>query len=107
MFVGSYRVARSVVLGLMFFLAVTAPCSSSSYDPDPYDDVPPVVTVEFNYVVPSAVNVRQSNVPGGSWHNAALLEASLISAAPPALAENGPAPDLIQGSPVLVVPLRR
>jgi hypothetical protein len=41
-----------VVLGLMLFLAGTAFCTSDSYDPNPYDDIPPVVTVEFNYVVP-------------------------------------------------------
>jgi len=107
MLLGGYRFARSVVLGLMFFLAVTAPCSSNSYDPDPYYDVPPVVTVEFNYVVPSAINIRQSNVPGGSWHNAALVEASLNGVERPASAENSPVPDLVQGSPLLVVPLRR
>jgi hypothetical protein len=42
----------------MVFLAGAASCSTDSYDPDPYDDVPPVVTVEFNYVVPSQVNIR-------------------------------------------------
>jgi hypothetical protein len=47
---------RSIVLGLMLFLAGTAFCSCDSYDPDPYDNVPPVVTVEFNYVVPGQIN---------------------------------------------------
>jgi hypothetical protein len=107
MFLGSYRLARSVVLGLMFFLAVTAPCSSNSYDPDPYDDTPPVVSVEFNYVVPSAINVRQSNAANGNWQKAALLDASLTGMALPALAENRPVLEFAQGSPVLVIPLRR
>ena len=52
----SRRHLRSIVLGLMLFLAGTAFCSSDSYDPDPYDNVPPVVTVEFNYVVPGQIN---------------------------------------------------
>ena len=58
MFLLSNRSVRGVVLGLMFFLAGTACCWSDSYDPNPYDDIPPVVTVDFNYVVPSAVTVR-------------------------------------------------
>ena len=62
MFLLSNRSARGIVLGLMFFLAGTACCWSDSYDPNPYDDIPPVVTVDFNYVVPSAVTVR---VPRG------------------------------------------
>jgi len=107
MFLGSYRLVRSVVLGLMFFLAVTAPCSSNSYDPDPYDDTPPVVSVEFNYVVPSAINTRHSNAPNRNWQQAALLDASLTGVVPPELAENRSVSDLPQGSPVLVIPLRR
>lgn len=58
MFLLSHRSLRGIVLGLMFFLAGTAYCWSDSYDPDPYDDIPPVVTVDFNYVVPSPVTVR-------------------------------------------------
>jgi len=58
MFLLSNRWLRGIVLGLMFFLAGTACCWSDSYDPNPYDDIPPVVTVDFNYVVPSAVTVR-------------------------------------------------
>src|SRR5437588_610701 len=57
MFLLSHRSLRCMVLGLMFFLAGTASCRCDSYDPDPYDDIPPVVTVDFNYVVPSQVTV--------------------------------------------------
>ena len=49
---------RGLVLACMVLLAGTASCSCDSYDPDPYDNVPPVVTVEFNYVVPGRVNIR-------------------------------------------------
>jgi hypothetical protein len=61
MFLVAHRFIRGSVLGLMLFLAGTAYCSSDSYDPDPYDDAPPVVTVEFNYVVPSRVSIRRPN----------------------------------------------
>jgi hypothetical protein len=61
MFLMAHRFLRGTVLGLMFFLAGAAACSCDSYDPDPYDDIPPVVTVEFNYVVPSRINIRPSS----------------------------------------------
>lgn len=51
------KLLRRAILGLMFLLAGTACCWCDSYDPNPYDDIPPVVTVEFNYVVPAGVNV--------------------------------------------------
>ncbi len=52
----------------MLFLAGTAFCSTDSYDPNPYDDIPPVVTVEFNYVVPGQIShalVRTAFRSGG------------------------------------------
>ena len=49
---------RVFVLGLMFFLAGTAFCSCDAYDPDPYDDVPPLVVVEFNYLLPGGVSIQ-------------------------------------------------
>jgi len=58
----SFRYLRGVVLGLMFFLAAMAFCSCDAYDPNPYDDIPPVVTVEFNYVVPSTVQVSHTAI---------------------------------------------
>ena len=58
MFLLAHRWIRGLVLACMVFLAGAASCSTDSYDPDPYDDVPPVVTVEFNYVVPNQVNIR-------------------------------------------------
>jgi hypothetical protein len=62
MFLPIHRFIRGIVLGLMFFLAGTAYCSCDSYDPNPYDDIPPVVTVEFNYIVPAQVSIRLPNV---------------------------------------------
>ena len=55
----AHKFVRRMVLGLMFFLAGAACCWCDSYDPDPYDDIPPVVTVEFNYVVPKRVSIRR------------------------------------------------
>jgi hypothetical protein len=105
----AYRIARATVLGLMFFLAVTAACSTDSYDPDPYDDVPPVVTVEFNYLVPSRVSVRRPNAQARSRRNAPLVataqpqDAALITPLFTAQAT----PTLLMGAPQLVIPLRR
>jgi len=108
MFLGSYRFVRLVVLGLMFFLATTAPCSSNSYDPDPYDDTPPVVTVEFNYVVPAGINVRQHGTQS-TMRRSVLIDRDALPglATLPAFAESRTAPDLQQGSPQLLIPLRR
>ncbi|HEY2498849.1 MAG TPA: hypothetical protein VGK24_17440 [Candidatus Angelobacter sp.] len=58
MFLPAHKIVRGMVLGLMFFLAGTAYCSCDSYDPDPYDDIPPVVTVEYNYVVPACISIQ-------------------------------------------------
>lgn len=55
----AHKFVRRMVLGLMFFLAGAACCWCDSYDPDPYDDIPPVITVEFNYVVPKRVSIRR------------------------------------------------
>src|ERR1051326_12281 len=103
----SYRVMRSVVLGLMFFLAVMAPCSSNSYDPDPYDDTPPVVAVEFNYVVPAGINVRHQGAESRKWQSVSIRRDALHGlAAVSGLVENRPAADLQQTSPQFVIPLR-
>ncbi len=59
MFLLAHRWLRGLVLGCMVLLAGTASCSCDSYDPDPYDDIPPIVTVEFNYVVPGRVTIRR------------------------------------------------
>ena len=58
MFLLAHRWLRGLVLGCMVILAGTASCSCDSYDPDPNDDIPPIVTVEFNYVVPGRVSIR-------------------------------------------------
>ena len=61
MFLLAQKIVRGSVMTLMLFLAGTAYCSCDSYDPDPYDDIPPVVTVEFNYVVPCSVTISPQN----------------------------------------------
>jgi hypothetical protein len=111
MFLKSYRLLRAVVLGLMFFLAVTAPCSANSYDPDPYDDIPPVVSVEFNYLVPSQpslVRVRGARMQVESSQTALLQAAARFGSA--ALLSGSEATVnsvFVYDSPHLSLPLRR
>ncbi|MBZ5525581.1 MAG: hypothetical protein LAP21_25440 [Acidobacteriia bacterium] len=54
-----HKSLRHAVLGLMMILACASTCYCDSYDPDPYDDTPPVI-IELNYVVPVAVNTQIS-----------------------------------------------
>ncbi len=104
------RIIRATVLGLMFFLAMTAACSTDSYDPNPYDDIPPVVTVEFNYVVPNRVSVRRPNAQakirrhGSGSVTVQLLAASALT---PAFLDAQATSMLLMGSPQLAIPLRR
>jgi hypothetical protein len=89
-------------------LAVTAACSCDSYDPDPYDNIPPVVTVEFNYLVPHQVSVLR---PGAQVRvpQTRKSERTLWMVAPAILAVMEASPfstTLQQGSPPLAAPLR-
>jgi hypothetical protein len=54
-----FKALHSITLGLMVLLAGASNCFSQSYDPDPWDDTPPV-TVEFNYLLPQVVSLEQS-----------------------------------------------
>jgi hypothetical protein len=108
MFVLSHRTLRGLVLGLMFFLAVTACCWSDSYDPDPYDDIPPVVTVDFNYVVPSPVTVRVSRAQAKTPQRIAVRSRRLQNFATPQLFLNSRTASPLSQSPSnLMIPLRR
>jgi hypothetical protein len=108
MFLVSHRALRGIVLGLMFFLAGTSCCWSDSYDPDPYDDIPPVITVDFHYVVPSVVTVRASKIHAKSQKRVAVTLYKLQSIATPQhdLNSRGASP-LVQSDSDLVIPLRR
>ena len=70
----------------MFFLAVIAACLSDSYDP--YDDTPPVVTVEFDYIVPSRINIRRPNTQAKTQMAALQADARQSSAELTDLFEN-------------------
>lgn len=108
MFLVSHRTLRGMVLGLMFFLAGTSCCWSNSYDPDPYDNIPPVVRVDFNYVVPSAVTVRALKIQAKSPQRIAVTSYQLQTFATPELLLNISAASRLGQSPSnLVVPLRR
>jgi hypothetical protein len=108
MFLVSHRALRGIVLGLMFFLAGTSCCWSDSYDPDPYDDIPPVITVDFHYVVPSVVTVRASKIHAKSQKRVAVTLYRLQNIAIPQhdLNSRGASP-LVQSDSDLVIPLRR
>lgn len=58
---GLVKYFRGAVLSVMFLLTVGASCSSDSYDPNPWDDIPPVVTVDFNFVKPPVVSTQDSH----------------------------------------------
>jgi hypothetical protein len=109
MFLLAHRWIRGLVLACMVFLAGAAACSSDSYDPDPYDDVPPVVTVEFNYVVPSQLNIRRPQ--NQNKHQFSLFLGTklwhLPSAPATGLRESEFGSPLLHGSPQWVIPLRR
>ena len=108
MFLVSHRTLRGIVLGLMFFLAGTSCCWSDSYDPDPYDDIPPVVRVDFNYVVPSAVTVRTPKIQAKSPQRIAVTFYRLQTFTTPEIFLNiRTASPLGQSPSNLVVPLRR
>jgi hypothetical protein len=109
MFLLAHRWLRGLVLGCMVFLAATASCSCDSFDPDPYDGVPPVVTVEFNYVVPGRVNIRR---PQNQNKRPIRIDSANQSQQPPfaevvGLYESLVASPLLQGSPQWAAPLRR
>jgi hypothetical protein len=108
MFLFSHRSLRGFVLGLMFFLAGGTICWSDSYDPDPYDDIPPVVTVDFNYVVPSQVTGRAPNIQVETPQRIAIATGQLPSFAPPQLLiHSDTATPRRQGPSNLLIPLRR
>ena len=106
----AFRIIRATVLGLMFFLAVTSACTTDSYDPDPYDDTPPVVTVEYNYLLPNLLDARRPNVQAkvrqvASFSATAQLQTATQSI--PATLEAQATPALLMGAPQLAIPLRR
>jgi len=106
----AFRIIRATVLGLMFFLAVTSACTTDSYDPDPYDDTPPVVTVEYNYLLPNLLDVRRPNAQAkvrqiASFSAMAPLQTAIQSI--PTALEAQATPALLMGAPQLAIPLRR
>jgi len=109
MFLLAHKWIRGLVLGCMVLLAGTASCSCDSYDPDPYDDTPPVVTVEFNYVVPGQINIRRPQnqnerpVTLDSGNNLQQLPFPEVTG----LYETLVVSPLLHSSPQWAIPLRR
>jgi hypothetical protein len=106
MFLQAHRILRGVVLGLMFLLAAAASCSCDRYDPDPYDDIPPVVTVDFNYVVPHGVNLRRSLQAGNRLQAPSSSHSSQVTMVGVELLTNPAVSVLLQNAPRAVRPLR-
>jgi hypothetical protein len=109
MFLLAHKWIRGLLLGCMVMLAGTASCSCDRYDPDPYDDVPPVVTVEFNYVVPGRINIRR---PQNQNKRPIRVYSGNKSQQPPVAEVGGlyealVASPLLHGSPQWAIPLRR
>src|SRR5262245_13609197 len=109
MFLLAHRWLRGLVLACMVLLAGTASFSSDSYDPDPYDDDPPVVTVEFKYVLPGQVNIRR---PQNQNERPIRIDSGSKSQQLPftevaGLYESLVASPLLHGSPQWAIPLRR
>jgi hypothetical protein len=109
MFLLAHRWIRGLVLGCMVLLAGTASCWSDSYDPDPYDDTPPVVSVEFHYVVPGRVSLRrpqnQNKRPFRLESGSKSLQMPFVEVA--GLYESLVASPILHGSPQWAIPLRR
>jgi hypothetical protein len=99
---------RRLVLGLMFFLAGTASCWSDAYDPDPYDSVPPVVTVEFNYVMPAQASIQISRA-ALRYDLKALRNTQEQQTQPPGprSIHDRQVASVFQGTPPTFLPLRR
>jgi len=93
----------------MLFLAGAAFCSTDSYDPDPYDDVPPVVTVEFNYVVPGQMShaIVRTALTGGSLHPVGYVETYRVPMLVTELNPNQVALLFLSETPDISAPLRR
>jgi hypothetical protein len=98
-----------MVLGLMVFLAATAACSSETYDPDPYDDAPPVVSLEFSYVIPWQLGIRPGHgIQGGRVNGPRRDRSRQTSFSLPADVNNEKTSSSVpQAPPQLFQPLRR
>lgn len=67
----------------MFLLAAGASCFCDSYDPDPWDDTPPV-TVDFNFVKPQVISTQVSHdkTQRGAIGASDLLHSARVSREP-------------------------
>ncbi len=94
----------------MLFLAGTAFCSTDSYDPNPYDDIPPIVTVEFNYVVPGQLShaiIRTAFTSSGEHAFGYIARPHAFFTRPAALSQEITVPVTISEIPESFSPLRR
>lgn len=107
MYLRMCKLVRAVVFGAMFFLAVTAPCTTETYDPDPYDGM--WVTVEFNYLVPSGATVKPPVTQRIKTRKETSLHKAQVQpvSGPLFVAFSDAVPTLTARSPQVLPPLRR
>jgi hypothetical protein len=93
----------------MLFLSGTAFCSSDSYDPNPYDDIPPVVTVEFNYVVPGQMShaIVRTALTRGGLHPVGYIDTYRVPMLVVELNPDQVLPPFLSVTPEISAPLRR
>jgi len=98
------RLIRGALLGLMLLLAGAANLVCISYDADDDEDTPPV-SVELNIVAPSKRSIQlpklQTHARSPRLHSAQPATGLLASAG------FEQAPQLQEGPPQMVIPLRR
>ena len=107
MFLLTQKLLRRATLGLMFLLVGTACCWCDSYDPNPYDDIPPVVTIEFNYVVPVGVNIMRPSAQLQAPQPAATEAGILPGPESPELFSHPVVAACLHSPCHIVIPLRR
>jgi hypothetical protein len=98
------RLMRGSLLGLMLLLAGAANLVCISYDADDDEDTPPV-SIELNIVAPCKRSVQ---VPKLQTHaRVSRLEDEQPATEQLAMASFDQAPQLQQGPPQMIIPLRR
>jgi hypothetical protein len=100
------KFVRRCALGLMLMLSVAANCTSESYDPNPYDAIPPV-TVNFEYLTPhiTTAPARRDDMGNSATAHFERLQQTLFPNTPvfPVFYSDFAAPKVVP----VHVPLRR
>lgn len=104
MFFFFHKYLRRFTLALTLLLAASANCLCVTYDSDEDDDVPPV-KVELNFVVPGGKTTQAREI--GSTGSSSSLQSLQLWAQSMARHDRQRAGAMHEGSPQLLIPLRR